>query len=76
MTGAPITRIDARAYSVPTDEPEADGTFAWERTTIVVVELHAGGSAGLGYTYASAAAAAIVNGVLASSFPIQANACS
>jgi L-alanine-DL-glutamate epimerase-like enolase superfamily enzyme len=62
---AAIDRIEARAYSIPTDAPEADGTFAWDRTTIVIVELWAGGECGLGYTYASAAAAQIVRDVLA-----------
>jgi len=62
---ARIERIEARAYSVPTDAPEADGTFAWERTTIVVVEVCAGGECGLGYTYASAATEQIVRNTLA-----------
>ena len=64
-TAAAIEKIEARAYSIPTDAPEADGTFAWDRTTIVIVELWAGGTCGLGYTYASAAAAQIVRDTLA-----------
>jgi L-alanine-DL-glutamate epimerase-like enolase superfamily enzyme len=51
---AAIGRVTARAYTVPTDAPEADGTFAWDRTTLVVVEVAAGGETGLGYTYADA----------------------
>jgi len=31
--------VRARAYTVPTDAPEADGTFAWDKTTIIVVHV-------------------------------------
>ena len=30
------------AYTVPTDEPESDGTAQWDSTTIVVVQAHGG----------------------------------
>ena len=33
-----VERLSARAFTVPTDAPEADGTAAWDATTIVVVE--------------------------------------
>jgi L-alanine-DL-glutamate epimerase-like enolase superfamily enzyme len=49
---APITRIAAAAYEIPTDAPEADGTLEWDRTVLVVVEIEAGSQTGLGYTYA------------------------
>lgn len=49
-----ITVANASAYTIPTDAPEADGTFAWSSTTMVVIELEAGGRQGLGYTYAAA----------------------
>src|ERR671926_430879 len=52
----PVGKLVARAYSVPTDAPEADGTFTWDRTTLVTVELCGGGRRGLGYTYADATA--------------------
>lgn len=45
------------AYTIPTDQPESDGTAAWDSTTIVIVELTADGVTGLGYSYANAAAA-------------------
>ncbi|MCF6476132.1 mandelate racemase [Nonomuraea sp. MG754425] len=60
-----ISGVRAAAYEVPTDLPEADGTLAWESTTAVVVRVEAERSAGLGWTYAPAAAAALVNEVLA-----------
>ena len=49
---------------MPTDSPEADGTLAWDTTTIVVVEVEAGGQTGLGYSYTHSAAADLLNGPL------------
>src|SRR5689334_6147797 len=60
-----VARVDVDVFTVPTDAPEADGTFAWTSTTIVIVRIAAGGHIGLGYTYAGAAAAEIVRDVLA-----------
>jgi L-alanine-DL-glutamate epimerase-like enolase superfamily enzyme len=65
-TGVSVERLDVSAYEVPTDEPESDGTLEWGSTTIVVVEAHAGGKTGLGYTYAPAAAGKLVEEKLAS----------
>jgi L-alanine-DL-glutamate epimerase-like enolase superfamily enzyme len=64
-SGCHVERVEATAYTVPTDAPESDGTFAWDSTTIVVVEVHAGGHAGLGWTYAPPAVAGLVTGMLA-----------
>lgn len=47
----PVETVRASAYTIPTDKPEADGTCAWQSTTIVVAEVLAGGQAGLGYSY-------------------------
>jgi L-alanine-DL-glutamate epimerase-like enolase superfamily enzyme len=58
---APITAIRAEAYTVPTDGPEADGTFAWDATTIVVIHIQAGGQEGIGYTYSDTTNAEFVN---------------
>jgi L-alanine-DL-glutamate epimerase-like enolase superfamily enzyme len=67
MTGpeAPIGRIVAQAYEIPTDGPEADGTFAWDSTTLVVVEIQAGGDTGLGYTYSDASITSLIERKLA-----------
>jgi L-alanine-DL-glutamate epimerase-like enolase superfamily enzyme len=62
---ARIEGIEAEARTIPTDGPESDGTLAWSDTTIVLVRVHAGGQAGLGYTYADASTAALVEGKLA-----------
>jgi L-alanine-DL-glutamate epimerase-like enolase superfamily enzyme len=56
----PIEAVSAVAYSIPTDAPESDGTFAWTATTIVVVSIRAGAREGLGYSYTDAVAAALV----------------
>ena len=61
----PVTSIQAASYVIPTDEPEADGTLAWSETAMVVVRAVAGGQVGLGWTYASPAAQAVVTGMLA-----------
>src|SRR6185503_728618 len=61
-----IQRVTGTAFRVPTDAPEADGTFAWDRTAMVLVEVQAGDETGLGYSYASAAAADVINEALAS----------
>lgn len=63
--GVRIERVDVSAYEIPTDAPEADGTFAWESTTLIVVELTAGGQRGLGYTYTDASAASLISRVFA-----------
>lgn len=63
--GVPIADLDAAAYRIPTDSPEADGTFSWEATTLVVVQVKANdGQSGLGYTYADASIVALVDGPL------------
>jgi L-alanine-DL-glutamate epimerase-like enolase superfamily enzyme len=65
-TSVEVERLAVSAYEVPTDEPESDGTIEWDSTTMVVVEAHAGGEMGLGYTYAPAAAGKLVEEKLAS----------
>jgi len=52
-----VDRVGVSAYSIPTDAPEADGTYRWDRTVLVLVEATAGGTTGIGYTYADAATA-------------------
>ncbi|MGK3647171.1 enolase C-terminal domain-like protein [Pseudarthrobacter enclensis] len=61
---APVTAVQATAYAIPTDGPEADGTFSWDSTTMVLVQAAAGGKTGLGWTYAPAAAAGLVEELL------------
>ena len=37
--GSGVEELSARAYTVPTDAPEADGTLSWEATTIVIANF-------------------------------------
>jgi L-alanine-DL-glutamate epimerase-like enolase superfamily enzyme len=60
-----VAAVRAAAYRIPTDAPESDGTFAWDATTLVVVEVEGGGERGLGYTYGDASVAGIATGALA-----------
>ncbi len=60
-----ISTVHARAFTIPTDAPEADGTATWDKTTLVVVTIQAGKWQGSGYTYADPAAAAVISGKLA-----------
>lgn len=59
-----ITQANVAVYTVPTDAPEADGTFSWTSTTMVLVSLEAGGKLGIGYTYADAATGKLVQSLL------------
>lgn len=63
-TNAAIGSVQVRAYRVPTDAPESDGTLAWSATTLVLVRIGAGGREGIGYTYADVATAAFVRDIL------------
>src|SRR5689334_9125095 len=63
--GVAIERLDVSAYKVPTDFPESDGTYKWDETTLVLVETTAGGKRGVGYSYADAATAKLIQGLLA-----------
>lgn len=58
--GCVVEDLRVAAFRIPTDQPESDGTLRWRATTLVVVELTGGGRRGLGYTYATAAAARLI----------------
>jgi L-alanine-DL-glutamate epimerase-like enolase superfamily enzyme len=57
--------VKPRLFVVPTDAPESDGTMRWTQTTVLVVEVSGGGETGLGFSYTTAAAARVVEDVLA-----------
>jgi L-alanine-DL-glutamate epimerase-like enolase superfamily enzyme len=63
--GVAIERLDVSAYTVPTDFPESDGTITWDKTTLVLVEVTAGGKCSLGYSYADLATAKLIKELLA-----------
>ena len=62
---AKIERIQVTVYTVPTETPESDGTIAWDKTSLVLVQVTAGGETGLGYTYADRATAELIESTLA-----------
>ena len=65
VVGDPVVEdLAAAVYVVPTDAPEADGTLAWDKTTLVLVTARAGGQQGIGWSYTAAAAAPVVTGIL------------
>lgn len=59
-----IEDVAVSAYTIPTDFPESDGTLAWDKTTIVVVEISCDGERGLGYTYADLSTADLIRSKL------------
>ncbi|MEO8735957.1 MAG: enolase C-terminal domain-like protein [Edaphobacter sp.] len=61
---ATINNSSISVYTVPTDAPESDGTFSWSSTTMVIVNITAGGITGLGYTYADRATAVVARHLL------------
>src|SRR5262249_36520534 len=62
---APIERVEAAAYRIPTEKQQADGTSIWSSTTLVVVHVTAAGHRGLGYSYGSATMAPLIRTTLA-----------
>lgn len=60
-TAATVEAVDVTVCRVPTDVPyETDGTLTWDATTVVLVEIRAGGVTGLGWTYAGPASGQVV----------------
>jgi L-alanine-DL-glutamate epimerase-like enolase superfamily enzyme len=60
-----ISSVEVRAYTVPTDAPEGDGTLTWDSTTMVLVQVRSGDTVGTGWTYGSAACATVARDTLA-----------
>lgn len=59
-TSIPIERVSVQSYTIPTDQPESDGTYEWNHTTIVIVTVHTAGQEGIGYTYANEETATLI----------------
>lgn len=64
-TGVRLEGIGCEVYVIPTDQSEADGTFAWDKTTLVLVRARGGGTEGIGWTYAASACKSVVEELLA-----------
>ncbi len=61
---APVEDLEVQAFTIPTDAAEADGTLAWNATTIVVVHAFGAGAWGIGYTYADVSTAKLIDSKL------------
>lgn len=59
-----IRKTSVSLYTVPTDYPESDGTLTWDKTTLVLVSASAADEVGIGYTYADAATARLIQATL------------
>ncbi len=59
-----VDRVAISVFDVPTDRPEQDGTLSWQKTTLVLVEVSAGGLTSLAYTYADGATAKLIEDTL------------
>ena len=56
-----VDRLEISAYTVPTETPESDGTFAWSESTLVLVQVAACGAVGLGYSFADISTAHLID---------------
>jgi L-alanine-DL-glutamate epimerase-like enolase superfamily enzyme len=56
-----IKDLKVSAYTIPTETPESDGTIKWNSTTLILVEIEAGGKAGIGYSYADVSSAFFID---------------
>ena len=63
--GVAIDALSVRAYQVPTETPESDGTLRWSSTTLTAVHVEAGGVRGFGYGFVDAAGARLIDEKLA-----------
>lgn len=57
----PIEDMQTYAFQIPTETPESDGTFEWNHTTMVLVQVSGGGETGCGYTYAHSSVAKLID---------------
>jgi L-alanine-DL-glutamate epimerase-like enolase superfamily enzyme len=56
-----VDRLDISTYVIPTSSPESDGTFAWDKTTMVLARASSNDVTGIGYTYADRATAVFID---------------
>ncbi len=59
-----VNSVNIGAYTIPAAALESDGTYEWNETTVVVVELESDGKWGLGYSYTDVSAAQLIEQVL------------
>lgn len=59
-----LSAARVKVFKIPTESPESDGTFAWDATSMLYVELVAGGHTGMGYAYTSGGGASAAKDLL------------
>jgi L-alanine-DL-glutamate epimerase-like enolase superfamily enzyme len=59
-----VEDVQVTSATFPTSAPESDGTLAWDATTVVLVQLRAGATSGIGWTYGDPATAEVITGKL------------
>ncbi|MEV0533532.1 enolase C-terminal domain-like protein [Kitasatospora sp. NPDC050463] len=59
-----VEALQVQVLDFPTDAPEADGTLAWDSTTMVLVQARSQAVTGLGWTYGAPATARVIAGQL------------
>jgi hypothetical protein len=64
-TGPALEDPRVSSYTIPAGTPESDRTLKWDRTTMVLVEVSAGGKDGFGCSYAGIATAKLIEKLLA-----------
>jgi L-alanine-DL-glutamate epimerase-like enolase superfamily enzyme len=55
-----VSALKVSAYRIPCSSHEADGTFEWDETIMVIVHAEGGGQTGIGYSYTGLAAATVI----------------
>jgi L-alanine-DL-glutamate epimerase-like enolase superfamily enzyme len=60
-----VNDLQVSAYTIPTELPESDGTMEWNSTTLILVQIEAGGKKGIGYTYGHPAVRKVIEESLA-----------
>jgi L-alanine-DL-glutamate epimerase-like enolase superfamily enzyme len=60
----PVSDLNIHTYKVPTSQPESDGTFEWDHTIAIVVEIKAANHLGIGLTYGAKSIAELIQNQL------------
>lgn len=60
-----VTKLEVKAFTIPTASPESDGTIKWDSTSMILVKVFAAGKIGIGYTYADVSICKLISAVLA-----------
>ena len=60
-----VTGLHAAAYTIATEAPEADGTLAWDHTTLIIARADCGQVTGTGWTYGHPACVDVITENLA-----------